>query len=234
MFSSGFNDDEISQMMKEIFGDDGEAPQDANAGAGTMAGTNSSSAPFLGSNQPDGSYYRPFDIGTANGQGITGGNFSFGDQGGSGLLTQNPPPMVGLLGDAFLPKSVTLQNAGLPTNSGTTFGSQNPYSSAPDLNKGEGIQPLGINNQGYIPPQDGDRELLARIIFSEGAGVSGDYPALAWAIVNRVGARGFADNLPDVINQTDSKGRPELGIDTPLWISSELPDSLTGLNALSY
>lgn len=233
MSSSGFSDDEIRQMMKVIFGDEGKVAQDANAGTGAMAGSNSGSAPSLGSNQPDGSYYRPFDIGAAGDLGNTGGKFSFGDQGGSGLAAQNLPPMVGLLGDALLPKPVTLQNTGLPTDSGTTFSSQNPYVAAPDLSKGEGIQPFGLNRPGYTP-QDGDRELLARVIFSEGAGVSGDYPALAWAIINRVGARGFPSTLQGVINQTDSKGRPELGINTPLWSSSALPDSLTGLNALSY
>jgi hypothetical protein len=197
MSSSGFGDDEIRQMMKEIFGDDGVSQQDANAGTSAMAGTNSGSAPSPGSNQPDGSYYRPFDIGGTGGLGITGGNFSFDNRGGFGLFAQNL------------------------------------YGAAPDLSKGEGIQPLGLNSPGYTP-QDGDRELLARIIFSEGAGVSGDYPALAWAIVNRVGARGFPSTLQGVINQADSKGRPELGINTPLWTSSALPDSLTGLNALSY
>lgn len=104
-----------------------------------------------------------------------------------------------------------------------------------DPSKGEGIQPFvtGMNGKGYSP-QEGDNDLLARIIFSEGAGNPADYPALAWSVVNRVGARRFPDSLSGVLQQTDKNGNYQLGYDTPLWRASANPSSLTGGNALSY
>ncbi len=181
-----------------------------------------------GPNTTVGNGYDPtkFDILSDNGSGSTwpGVNAHIGS--GSQPFQIDPQDPYGIGAAA-----IGLNNGdGIPS---FNFDPQNPYGAQLDLSKGDGIQPLGLSKSGYTP-QDGDRELLARIIFSEGAAVSNDYPALAWAIVNRVGARGFPSTLQGVINQTDSKGRPELGINTPLWVDSGNPDSLAGLSALSY
>lgn len=61
-----------------------------------------------------------------------------------------------------------------------------------------------------------------------------DYPALAWSVINRVGARGFPDNLDGVTQQKDHNGNYELAYDKPLWRASGDPDSLSGRDALSY
>jgi len=152
-----------------------------------------------------------------------------------------PPGAAGGAGIGSLAVAPSPQSAAAPD--GSDGGWYDPFPAdgrfavgrSPDLSRGEGIQPLvtGMNGKGYSPQED-DKDLLARIIFSEGAGNDADYPGLAWSVVNRVGARRFPDSLSGVLQQTDRNGNYQLGYDTPLWRASGDPNSLTGKNALSY
>ncbi len=86
---------------------------------------------------------------------------------------------------------------------------------------------------GYIS-EDGDAELLARMIFSEAAGQAHApalYEALGWTAVNRIGGKGFEDrkNLHDVIMQENA-----FGTTTDLWDRSENTATLEPGNKAAY
>lgn len=93
-------------------------------------------------------------------------------------------------------------------------------------------------------PRPGDEELLARMIFSEGADHYAKYsevfPALGWSAFNRVDERGFnggRQDLQDTLTEPDAfqavghknpDGRPSQ------WDLSGQPDKLTGPNKTAF
>jgi spore germination cell wall hydrolase CwlJ-like protein len=67
---------------------------------------------------------------------------------------------------------------------------------------------------------------------AEGAGTPDDMNALGWAIVNRVGNRGFGRTLKDVIHHPG--GFESVGGNSPLWRQSAKPGSFTGANTAAW
>lgn len=80
---------------------------------------------------------------------------------------------------------------------------------------------------------DDDTNLLARLIFAEGAGkfrVPGVYLGIGNAILNRVGKPGFRNTLQDVVQQ-----RVQFqSVGGDLWNKAGNPAGLTGDNATAY
>ena len=95
----------------------------------------------------------------------------------------------------------------------------------------------GVNGLGYIP-EPNDRELLARMIFAESAGIPGDFDGIGWSIVNRLNRAGYASRLKDVLYQDDPfepvPPGNAAGVERPLWMASANPQNLTGANRAAY
>jgi len=72
--------------------------------------------------------------------------------------------------------------------------------------------------------------LLARIMLTEAAGQTWDYPGIGWATINRVGAPGKPDTLSGVV----FKAGQFKGVGKNLWRLSGDPSSLTGPNRRAY
>jgi hypothetical protein len=93
-------------------------------------------------------------------------------------------------------------------------------------------------------PRPGDEEMLARMMFAEGAGHYRNNPeffaALGWSAVNRIGRQGLPKEKKDLqgvitaprqfssVNQTFPDGR------SSLWDLAAEPDKLTGPNKAAY
>lgn len=97
---------------------------------------------------------------------------------------------------------------------------------------------------GAEPPDPDDVDLLARVIFAEGANhanVPGAMEGIGWVARNRMGAPGFPDTLRGVINKTDARGIPEFAaVGNAIWPGNDLwkeaadPSTLEGSNIDAY
>ena len=114
---------------------------------------------------------------------------------------------------------------------------RNPFPPPASANAAPPLPDFGIGRHGYRPAQ-GDENLLARMIFAEGSNTPEDFPALAWATVNRIGAREFGGALRQVVDQKNgfqsqpNGGGAEGG--SPQWRITAEPSKLTGSNLLSW
>ncbi|HKY17840.1 MAG TPA: cell wall hydrolase [Rhizomicrobium sp.] len=89
----------------------------------------------------------------------------------------------------------------------------------------------GLNGNGYVP-QANDANLLARLIFAEGASTPQDMDRLGWAAVNRVGNREFGQTLERVLHQRNAF--EPVYKNSHQWQLSADPQKLTGPNAAAW
>ena len=87
----------------------------------------------------------------------------------------------------------------------------------------------GLNGVGYFP-QEGDADLLARIIYSESHEIPGDDEAIGWSTINRIGREGFQPTLIEALHAPGqfaivAEGNPE-HVDHSLWTESARPEAL--------
>ena len=87
-------------------------------------------------------------------------------------------------------------------------------------------QAPGLNGKGY-EPEDGDKEVLARITYAESLSIPGDFAAIAWTTVNRVGERQHGLSLKDVVYKP-GRYEPLNGSGSVLWNGSANPSTLKG------
>jgi spore germination cell wall hydrolase CwlJ-like protein len=114
-----------------------------------------------------------------------------------------------------------------------------PCSEAADLE-----QLAGPSSGSTEPPDPDDVDVLARMIFGEGADhydVPGAMEGIGWVARNRIGARGFPDTLTGVINQTDTRGIPQFSAvgnaiwnGNKPWTQAGNPSTLQGSDIAAY
>lgn len=128
------------------------------------------------------------------------------------------------------PKSVDESTAALrsPADDEGFYTGLTPYTPDPDAQR---LFRRGLNGHGYVPGP-GDANLLARLIFAEGAGTPQDMDALGWAAVNRVGDREFGQTLDRVLHRRNAF--EPVQANSPLWRDSANPQRLTGPNAAAW
>lgn len=103
-----------------------------------------------------------------------------------------------------------------------------PYAPDPDAQR---LFRQGLNGHGYVPAP-GDANLLARLVFAEGASTPQDMDALGWAAINRVGDREFGPTLDRVLHRRNAFEPVQKN--SPLWRDSADPQRLTGPNAAAW
>ena len=85
---------------------------------------------------------------------------------------------------------------------------------------------------------ENDVDMLARLIFAEGAGQAakpGVYLGIGNTVLNRIGKPGFANSLQGVINQRLPNGTRQFdSVGGRLWNQAANPSALTGPNATAY
>lgn len=87
----------------------------------------------------------------------------------------------------------------------------------------------GINGHGYIPRKN-DNHTLARMIFSESLEIPGDFEAIGWTVVNRIGQRQYGLTLDQVLRKkgafaiVEEGGGPAGGSD--LWKLTAQPEKM--------
>jgi spore germination cell wall hydrolase CwlJ-like protein len=112
-----------------------------------------------------------------------------------------------------------------------------PASENDHRSSGQAARSSAIGPHGYIPAQ-GDANLLARALFAEGGKTPRDMAAIAWSIINRIGAPTFRDSLTGVLHQSNQfaflpeGGGPPKG--SKEWQHSENPETLTGAAAAAW
>ena len=89
-----------------------------------------------------------------------------------------------------------------------------------------------VGPKGYRPAP-GDEQLLARVIYAEGASMPDDFAALGWSALNRVGSPRFGKTLNDVVYQPQQFDSVQNG-GSPLWRETADPSKLTGVKALRF
>jgi len=89
----------------------------------------------------------------------------------------------------------------------------------------------GLNGVGYIPRPE-DYDTLARIIYAESLDHPGDFGAIGWSTINRVGREGYQPTLDEVLHADNQfaivREGNQQGVDAPLWIESASPERLRG------
>lgn len=111
----------------------------------------------------------------------------------------------------------------------TTGDSTDTIHAYPEESRGSRAAPSkpGLNRFGY-QPQQGDVDLLARIIYAEGGLEDEAYPALGWSIVNRIGSSGRPKTLAGVVyepNQFYAASK-----DNERWMETQDPSKIARYN----
>lgn len=130
---------------------------------------------------------------------------------------------------------------------GSTANTVNPATGLPEFADplGAPLQEIKITaDRSKFTPRPGDEEILARMMFAEGADHYRNNPevfaALGWSAVNRIGRQGFPKEKNDLqgvitepgqfssVNETFPDGRPSQ------WDLAAEPGKLTGPNKAAY